>query len=155
MPTRCEASGMGFVQWLEPYLFLTYIWESGRTVPLGSWTSRAHNQQMPFQVAAGTSEMQVLQAARNPLGFLGLCQMNTPSKGSLKEGHFTEGSREGSHRRQGSRVVSEQRNTAQGKESLSGRAALTSVEDRGLGGVWPGSCCFSVLLGGMVGNVYR
>lgn len=70
---------------------------------------------MPFQVAAGGSEIKVLQAARNPLGFLGLCQMNTPSKVSLKEGHFTEGSREGSHLEQGSRVVSEQRNTTQGK----------------------------------------
>lgn len=39
--------------------------------------------------------MQVPQAARHPLGFHGLCQMNTPSKASFKEGHFTEGDREG------------------------------------------------------------
>lgn len=71
---------------------------------------------MPFQVAAGRSERQVLQAARNPVGFLGLYQMNTLRKASPKEGHFTEGSREGSHLQQGSRVVSELRNTAQGKD---------------------------------------
>lgn len=123
LPSRCEASRMGFVlgcysslqptsgssfrivQLLEPYLLFTYIWEPGHTAPLGIRNSEAHMQQMPFQVVTGRSELQGPQAARNPLGFLGLCQMNMPNKASLKKDHFTEGNSEESHLQQGTSMV--------------------------------------------------
>lgn len=98
-------SSFRIVQLLEPYLLFTYIWEPGHTAPLGIRNSEAHMQQMPFQVVTGRSELQGPQAARNPLGFLGLCQMNMLNKASLKKDHFTEGNSEESHLQQGTSMV--------------------------------------------------